>query len=136
MAEGFGELVHKIGWKLVERRGRQHEVHIGIFTGHSERSGDVVAVSDKNDSRTLHVGQFLANREHIGHGLARVSIFAESIDNRNGGVFGQLFHFAVGMRPDGEGVNILTDHTGKVGNRLADSQADLFASEKERAPTQ
>ncbi len=52
------------------------------------------------------------------------------------GVPGQLLDGRVRERPDGQGVDVLADHPGEVGDALADAQADVLAAEEDRVAAQ
>ena len=49
---------------------------------------------------------------------------------------GQLLDGRVGEGPDGQGVDILAEDPGEVGDALADAQADVLAAEEDRVAAQ
>ncbi len=91
--------------------------------------GDVVAVADKGQAAAAQVAEVLADRQKIGHGLARVAEVAQAVDDRHAGMAGELQDVVVREDAGHDRVAISGQDAAHIGDRFALAQADLVGRE-------
>ena len=76
----------------------------------------------------------LSDCEEVGQDLAGMGLVREAVDDRDGGVAGELFQIPLREGPDEDGVHVAGKDTGCVGEGLPASDLDVLGVEIEGVP--
>ena len=131
VGDGLGEVQH-LGIGVVALGAGHGHVHAALQAAHDEGVGHIVAVADEAQLQTLQPGHLLPDGHQVGQHLAGVGKVGETVDDRDGGVLGQLLHLVLAIGADHDAVTVAAEHPGGVGDGLAPADLALLAGEEER----
>ncbi|AHZ22785.1 hypothetical protein BM92_09080 [Haloferax mediterranei ATCC 33500] len=120
----------------VSRRRRHRQVDTGHRTAEDERLADVVAVANPRRLHFLERADVFADGEQVGERLTRVGVVGQAVDDGCAGVFGDFEQVVVVEQAGHDGVAVATQHAGRIGERFAVAELDVFGAEKERVTAQ
>ena len=121
--------------RLVTRRCHVGEVHAHAGAHHQQRGADVGGVADEDHAQ---VRQFLVRQlvlehgEDVAHDLGRVVVVGQAVDDRHGGVRGQVEQGLVTQGSRLDGVDHAADDLRGVLDVFALAQVDFAGLEVKR----
>src|SRR5262249_26512084 len=85
------------------------------------------------DSLAVEGPEGLLDGEEVTERLARVEVVGEAVDDRTGGMGGELLDLGVLEGAQDDGVDVLADGAGEVGDAFALAEGGVAAGEKNAA---
>ena len=110
------------GVGLVALGGGDGDLHAGLEAADDEGVGHVVAIADVAHVH-IQAALVLPHRLQIRQHLAGMAEVGQAVDDRDGAVLGQVFHFLLGKGADHDAVQIAAQNAGGVFHGFA--AADL-----------
>ena len=107
-----------------------------MSAGQRQRGRDVVAVAQITEPQAVRPAEVLADGQHVGQGLAGVTVVAQTIDDRHRRPLRQLLDFLVRIHARHDALHHAGEHARNIGDAFAFAQADFLRSHHDGVPAQ